>query len=346
MRISDGGRIPHPVGDGGANRLSLTLAMSEYEHSRDLMEGLIRPQGIALTPLVLPIEEMAHRYLKYFEFDMAETSFAKYVSLVGAGDAPIVAIPAFPARLFRHSAIYIRKDSSIASPRDLMGRRVGIAEWAQTAGLYVRGLLSEYYGVALDRIEWIQAAVNQPGRVEKVKLNLPESIRYTPRPDSCISDMLASGEIDAAISARPPNSFRSGDKGVVRLFPDFRAEEEAYHRNTGIFPIMHVVTIRRAVLERYPWVAANMMTAFGAAKDAAVERVREITTSRLPLPWGAAIAEEMTQRFGGDLWPYGVEANRHTLDAFCRFAHSQFLTPSLLTLEDLFPAEVIEAVRV
>ena len=346
MRISEGARGVEQVSAAGPTRLELTLAMSEYEHSRDLMEGLVRPQGIALTPLILPIEEMAYRYLKHLEFDASETSFAKYVSLVGAGAAPIVAIPVFPARLFRHSAIYLRRDSGIASPRDLEGRRVGIAEWAQTAGVYVRGMLAEHYGVTLDRIEWIQAAVNQPGRIEKVKLNLPSSLSYTPRPDSCLSDMLASGEIDAAISARPPDSFRRGDVGVTRLFPDFRAVEEAYHAATGIFPIMHVVSIRRAVLERHPWVAANLLTAFTAAKDAAVERVREITTSRIPLPWGAALAEEMAQRFDGDLWPYGVEPNRRTLQAFCRFAHAQSLTPALLTPEDLFPEEVIGSARV
>lgn len=346
MNISNPARVPALSTNGGPAQLNLTLAMSEYDHCRDLMEGRVRPQGIELLPLTLPIEEMAFRYLKHLEFDMAETSFAKFITLVGNGSAPIVAIPVFPARLFRHSAIYLRKGSGIRTPQDLMGRKVGIAEWAQTAGVYVRGMLSEHYGVDLERIEWVQAAVNEPGRVEKVKFTLPPSIRYSSRPDSCLSDMLASGEIDAAISARPPESFRRGDPGIERLFPDFRREEEAYRQATGIFPVMHVVTIRRAVLESHPWVAMSMLKAFTAAKDASVERVREITTSRFPLPWGAAFASDMVDLFGEDLWPYGVEPNRLTLDAFCRFAHSQHLTPSLLTSNDLFPQEVLEMARI
>ena len=322
------------------------MAISEYEHARDLVEGLVRPQGIALTSLVLPIEEIAFRHLKNFEFDIAETSFAKYVAMAGAGESPIVGIPVFPARLFRHSSIYVSKDSGITDAKGLEGRTVGIPEWAQTAGVYMRGMLSEYYGVALDRIQWIQASVNEPGRIEKVKLHLPPSIRYEARPDKSLSDMLASGEIDAALSARPPKSFLRGDSKVVRLFPDFRADEEAYFKATGIFPIMHLMSMRRSVFDAYPWVARNMMTAFEAAKDAAVTRMCEITTSRLPLPWGAALADEVAAKLGGDLWPYGVNANRHTLGAFCRFAHDQFVTPSLLAVEDLFPRELIDSAKV
>lgn len=339
-------RPPRRSSTTGPARLDLTLAMSGYEHVRDLTSGVVQPQGISFTPLTLPIEEIHYRFLRNVEFDVAEASFAKYISMVASGTTPIVAIPVFPARMFRHSAIYVRKGSGISAPGDLEGRRVGIPEWAQTAGVYLRGLLSEHYGVALDRIGWVQAGVNRPGRVEKVRLELPAGYHYEPRPTDCLSDMLVTGEIDAAFSARPPAAYLRGDPAVVRLFPDFRAEEEAYHRATGIFPIMHVVAVRRAVLEEAPWVAGNLLTAFEVAKDAAVELLREITTSRLPLPWGAALAEEMTERMGGDLWPYGVEPNRHTLEAFCRFAHDQFLTPNRLAVEDLFPAEVLSTYRV
>ncbi len=339
-------RMPPVVSGPGGAQLHLTLAISEYEHARDLASGLIQPDGIALTALILPIEEKAFRWLRNDEFDVAETSFAKFVTLAGTGKSPIVGLPVFLARLFRHSSIYVRRDSGIGSPKDLEGRSVGIPEWAQTAGVYVRGMLSDHYGVALDRVRWVQASVNEPGRVEKVKFSLPAAMHYEARPQASLSDMLASGEIDAALSARPPRSFLAGHPDIVRLFPDFRKDEVAYFEATRIFPIMHIVSMRRAVFEAYPWTARNLLTAFERSKDAAVARIREITTSRIPLPWGAAIAAEMEVKMGGDLWPYGVEANRHTLEAFCGFAHAQYLTPTLLTPEDLFPKEVIASYKV
>jgi 4,5-dihydroxyphthalate decarboxylase len=337
---------PHFIERGGRTLLNLTLAMTEYEHTRDLTNGLVQPQGIALTPLTLPVEQIFHRYLGNFEFDVAEASFAKYSSMVTGGDSPLVGIPVFPSRVFRHSALYVRSDSGIASPKDLEGRRVGVPEWAQTAGVYFRGVLSEYYDVALDRIHWVQAGVNQPGRAEKARLSLPPSIHYESRPDSSLTEMLRSGEIDAALTARPPDNFVQGEAGIVRLFPDYRVAEEAYFEATAIFPIMHVITIRRALFEAHPWIAMNLQTAFEAAKDAAVERLRDIAVSRVPLPWGAAIAEEMSRRFSDDFWPYGVDRNRPTLEAFCRFAHQQHITPRLLTVDDLFPREVRATAKV
>jgi 4,5-dihydroxyphthalate decarboxylase len=346
MKPDSGARAPHYVQASGPARLGLTLAMTGYDHVRDLTDGLVQPQGIALTPLILPIEEIFFRQLKNLEFDIAETSFAKYLSLTAAGDAPIVGIPVFPSRVFRHSAIYLRTDSGISDPKGLEGRTVGIPEWAQTAGVYVRGLLAEYYDVQLERIRWVQAGVNQPGRQEKATLSLPASVQYESRPDKSLSEMLLSGEIDAAITARPPDCYLADDPRVVRLFPAYRAEEQAYFQATGIFPIMHVVTIRRGVLDADPWVAMNMLTAFEAAKNAAVDRLRDITASRIALPWGAVLAEEIGGQMGGDLWPYGVEPNRTTLDAFCRFAYDQHITPALLRAEELFPVEVRHMARV
>ena len=339
-------RPPSFVRGAGDARVHLTLAISEYEHVRDLTSGLIRPAGIALNTLVLPIEELAYRYFKNLEFDVAESSFAKFITLTAAADPPIVGIPVFPARLFRHSAIYVRTDRGIAAPRDLEGKTVGLPEWAQTAGVYVRGMLADQYGLALDKVRWVQAGVNESGRTEKVRFELPAHYHYEARSEASISDMLVSGEIDAAITAKPPASFIDARAPVARLFPDFQRVEQDYFDATGIFPIMHLVSMRRAVFDACPWVARSLQTAFGAAKDAAVARAREITTSRLPLPWGAAFAAEMTEKMGGDLWPYGVEANRATLDSFCRYAHQQFLTPSLLSADDLFPAEVLADARV
>ena len=263
-------RLPQFVAGPNGSNLALTLALSDYDHARDLTGGLIRPEGVALTSLILPIEEMAYRWLKNWEFDAAETSFAKFVTLAGSGSSPLVGLPVFLVRTFRHASIYIRRNSGIVAPKDLEGRSVAIPEWAQTAGVYVRGMLSEHHGVELDKVQWIQAGVNEPGRVEKVKFALPPGISYESRPDRSISEMLLSGEVDAAITARPPNCFVRGDPQVARLFPDFKSQEEAYFGVTRIFPIMHIVALRRPVFEAYPWVARSLLTAFERAKDASV----------------------------------------------------------------------------
>jgi 4,5-dihydroxyphthalate decarboxylase len=273
-------------------------------------------------------------------------SFGKYIGYASQGNSPFVGIPVFPSRVFRHSAFYTRTDRGIATPKDLEGKRVGIPEWAQTAGIYARGYLEETAGVDLTKIEWVQAGMNEAGREEKVEFKLPPGIRYEQRRDTSVSAMLLSGEIDAAISARVPNAFESGGGKIVRLFPEVRAEEMRYYAATGIYPIMHVIAMRRAVFERYPWVAMNLFKAFDEARHRSLERIRDLTASRIPVPWAAAIADEWAKGFGSDPFPYGLDNNRKTLDAFCRFAHAQGVTARRLSPDDLFPKEVRASVRV
>src|SRR5262245_12880857 len=213
------------IHEGGTARLHLTMAVADYDHVRDLVHGLVPTEGIALTALVLQVEEIFHRFIKHLEWDVSEVSFAKYTSLTAQGAAPMVAIPVFPSRVFRHSSLYVRTDRGIAGPKDLEGRTVGIPEWAQTAGIYARGLLAEYYGVDLRKIRWVQAGVNQPGRAEKVDLKLPAGIRYEARPEQSLSELLRTGEIDAVMTARVPAAFSQGLANIGRLFPDYRTEE-------------------------------------------------------------------------------------------------------------------------
>ncbi len=267
-------------------------------------------------------------------------SFAKYVSLTASGNAPMIAIPVFPSRVFRHSAIYIQKNSGISDASQLNGRTIGIPEWAQTAGVYVRGLLSEFYGVDISSINWIQAGVNQPGRKEKVKLSLPQGINYSSRHDASLNEMLLSGDIDAAITARPPQAFYDEDSAIQRLFPDSRAEEKKFLTETGIFPIMHVIVIRRDVFEADRWIAMNLYQAFEEAKNRSLERLKDITASSIPLPWQAGYVEEVINTFGESFWPYGIQDNLPTLRAFCRYAAEQGVASRELTPEDLFPQEV------
>jgi 4,5-dihydroxyphthalate decarboxylase len=310
-------------------KLPLTLAISPYDHVRDL-----RAQGIDLTVLELAIEEIFYRFTRFREWDVSEMSFAKVVSALSQPAPDIVAIPVFPSRVFRHSAVY----SKLKDPKELQGKRVGIPEWAQTAGIYVRGLLQHEYGVDLARIDWVQAGVREPGRVEKVALKLPPGVRITPAPDKTLAAMLASGELDAVISARDP--------GGPRLFPNYLEVEEAYFRKTRIFPIMHVVVLRREVYERDRWIAMNLFKAFEEAKHASQARITEIGLSHVPMPWLAEHARRWREIAGGDSWPYGIEGNRPTLEAFLQYAHEQGVATRRLRAEELFAPETLERAKI
>jgi 4,5-dihydroxyphthalate decarboxylase len=326
-------------------RLILALAISDYDHVRDLMTGVVRPQGIELLPLSLSIEEIFHRFTRYREWEVSEMSMAKYSSLVSQGDPGLSAIPVFPSRVFRHSSIYIRRGGAVREPSDLRGKRVGLPEWAQTAAVYSRGLLTEEYGIPLQDIEWIQAGVNEPGRVEKVALKLPEGVRCRPRPDSSLDQMLRGGEVDAVLSAHAPQSFEDGNPDIVRLFPDYRPLEEAYYRKTGIFPIMHTVVLRRDVYEKNPWIARALYTGFRAAKNLCLARYSSNTFNNhtiFGLPWITPHVVSVQAEMGKDWWPYGVAANRKVLDAFLKYHHEQGLSQRLHTPEEMFVRETME----
>jgi 4,5-dihydroxyphthalate decarboxylase len=328
------------------NEVPLTLAISPYDHVADLVTGKIVPEGIRLTCLTLPVEEIFFRFLKYREWDVSELSFAKYASLISQGDDSLTAIPVFPSRIFRHSSIYVRRDGPVRTPQDLAGKRIGLPEWAQTAAVYSRGFMMHQYGIDLTGIDWVQAGVNEPGRAEKVVLNLPPGIRLTPQPAGTLSRMLADGEIDAVLSAHPPECFESGHPNVTRLFEDYITAEADYYRDTGIFPIMHVLAVKRTLVQAQPWIAMSLLKAFEEAKRRSVARALEITAPRFPIPWCFEHARRAQSLFGSDYWPYGVEGNRTTLAAFLQYAYEQGVCHRHLAPEDLFPGPVMQRVRI
>ena len=313
--------------------LPLSLAVGTYDHVRDL-----QPRGIALNTINLRIEEIFFRFTKFREWDASEMSFGKVVALMADPDPAIIALPVFVSRVFRHSAIYVRKGAGIAKPKDLEGKRVGVPEWAQTAGIYVRGLLAHEYGVDLRSIAWTQAGVGEPGRIEKVKLHLPDGLRVTPAPDRSLAGMLAKGDLDAVISARDP--------GGERMFADYPAAEAAYFRKTRIFPIMHVVVLRRDVYQRDRWIAMNLLQAFEEAKNLSLARAAEIGVSCVPLPWVSDHARRWRELAGEDFWPYGIEPNRPTLEAFVQYAHEQGVCARRLQVEELFAPETRERAKI
>lgn len=326
--------------------IQISLAIGDYDHVRDLALGQVQAGGVDITYLNLPVEEIFYRFTKFREWDVSEMSFGKYVSLISQNDATITAIPVFPSRVFRLSSLYVRRAGRVRGPRDLAGKRVGIPEWAQSAAIYTRGYIAHELGIPLNEIDWYQAGVNEPGRVEKVALQLPEGVRYASVADRSLSEMLLSGDLDVVMSARPPTPFTQGHADVVRLFPDYREVEEAYWRKTRIFPIMHIVALRCELLERNPWLAMNLLKGFEEAKRRSLARATDITASHYPLPWGFDYAARCREMFGADFWPYGIEPNRITLEAFLQFAHEQGVCHRRVTVEELFPAEVLSRFRV
>jgi 4,5-dihydroxyphthalate decarboxylase len=328
------------------NEVPLTLAISPYDHVEDLVAGRITLDGIRLTCLTLPIEEIFFRFLKYREWDVSELSFAKYASLISQGDDSLTAIPVFPSRIFRHSSIYVRRDGPVRGPRDLAGKRIGLPEWAQTAAVYSRGFMAHQYGIDLADIDWVQAGVNEPGREEKVALNLPPGIHLTPAPTKVLSRMLIEGEVDAVLSAHAPACFEDGHPNVMRLFEDYMTVEAEYYRETGIFPIMHVVALKRALVDGQPWIAMSLLKGFEEAKRRSVARALEVTASRFPIPWCFEHTRRAQELFGEDHWPYGVDGNRTTLKAFLQYAYEQGVCHRQLRPEDLFPHQVMSRTRV
>ncbi|MFM1815179.1 MAG: hypothetical protein RLZ98_1874 [Pseudomonadota bacterium] len=319
------------------NEVELTFAMGDYDHMADIMNGEVRATGIKLIPLQMEIEEIFYRFTIHREWDVSEMSMGKYVSLVSQGD-PIVALPVWVSRVFRHASFYVRKDGPVQSEKDLAGARIGLPEWAQTAAVYSRGLISDEFGVPLKDVKWVQAGINQPGRVEKVELKLPAGITIDRRPNDTLSDMLVSGEIDVAMCAREPNCFAQRHPNIRRLFPDYLERETDYYKRTGIFPIMHVVALKKSVLDRYPWVAMNLYKAFDEARARSIARARDTTAARYPMAWHFTHYERMEGIFGEDVWPYGVEPARKTLEAFVAWAYEQGLCHRPVTVDELFPS--------
>lgn len=325
-------------------RLRLTLACGDYDRTRALEEGTIRPDGIDLTYLRLPVEETFFRMSRHREFEVAEMSLSTYVVSLQQDPPPFIALPVFPSRMFRHGSIYVNEGAGIAAPDDLRGKTVGTPEYQLTAGVWIRGILADQHDVPVDSVTYLVGGQERPGRPEKTALHLPERIRVRRIPaDATLSAMLAEGRIAALCTPRLPSPFLRRDPRVRRLFPDVIAAEQAYYAATGLFPIMHVVVVRRDVYEAAPWVAQSLYKAFELAKAEAAERLYDTTALRFMLPWLTQQLEQARQLLGDDYWSYGLPANRDTLATFLRYHHQQGLSPRPLRPEELFAREATES---
>ena len=328
-------------------KLRLTLACWNYDRTRALLDGRVQPDGIDLNYLNLPVEETFFRLLRHKEFDVAEISLSSYVMSLFHADRPFIAIPVFPSRCFRHSSIYVHTASGIREPKDLVGKRVGTPEYQMTAAVWIRGILADEHGVPVNSVVYFTGGEEEPGRPEKLPLDLPPDIRVERiGPEQTLSSMLARGDIDALYTARMPSTFRSGDGSVKRLFEDFPSIERSYFRRTGVFPIMHTVVVRRAVYERDPWVAQSLHKAFCAAQQETYADLSQTAALKTMLPWLTAHVEETRREMGEDFWPYGVERNRRTLTMFLRYSYEQALAKQLLQPEQLFAPETLESFKI
>lgn len=316
-------------------QLPISLACGPYDRTRALMTGEVPVEGCRVNYISLSPEEVFFRAFGHAEFDVAELSFSTYLIQTAKGECEYVGIPAFVSRLFRHSAFYVRTDR-ISSPQALRGARVGVPEYQVTAAVWARGILKDEYGVRPSEIDWVTGGVEEGGRTEKVKIELPADIRIRHCDGPPLGQLLAEGELDAILAPRPPSVFRNGAPNIGRLFPDYRSAEAAYFKKTGIFPIMHIVGVRKSLAEQNPWLPGSLMKAMETSRLRCLDALSDPTAVQIMLPWLVAETEVTRKIMGEDYWSYGVEKNRKTIETLLQYHHDQGLSHRLLSIEEIF----------
>jgi 4,5-dihydroxyphthalate decarboxylase len=330
-----------------SQKLHLTLACWGYDRIEALASRAVQPDGIELTVLNQQVEETFFRMMRHAEYDVAEMSLSSYTVSLSRPDPKFIAIPVFPSRLFRHSSIYVSQRSGIREPKDLIGKKVGVPEYQLTAPVWVRGILSDEYGVTAQNVEHLTGGIETPGRVEKLALNLPPGISVSNiGGQRTLNGMLLDGGIDAMFTPRAPSCLQTHPQEIRRLFENYAEVERDYYRRTRIFPIMHTVVIRRELYRKHPWVAQNLFKAFQEAQRRTYADLNETAALKVMLPWLTAHVEDAKRELGDDWWSYGLAKNRHVLDTFLRYHHEQGLSPTRLAPQDLFAPETLESVLV
>jgi len=316
-------------------RLQLSLAVGDYDRTRPLLDGRVRIDGVDAVPLALTPEEIFFAAFRHQSFDICELSFSSYLVQTAAGHCPYVGVPVFPSRAFRHAALHVRKDR-IRCPEDLKGRRVGVPEYQLSANVWARALLADDHGVQPEDIIWVRGGIVEPARPEKLRLALPPGVRVEQAPEGqTISALLDRGEIDGFIAPRAPHG-TDGNPDVGWLFDDPTAAARDYYARTGIFPIMHLVGVRRRLAEAHPWLPAAVMKAFQAAKGWSLEQLEDTSATKVTLPFVEEQLKRARSLMGHDFWPYGVDPNRRTLEAFARHHHAQGLSARQVAVDEMF----------
>ncbi|MGE8366260.1 ABC transporter substrate-binding protein [Cupriavidus sp.] len=324
-------------------KLRLSVAMGDYDRTRALLDGCIQIDGVDPVYMTLTPEEMFFRAMRSQDFDISELSFSSYLVKHSRGDCPYIAVPVFLSRAFRHTSIYVRKDR-IKRPEDLKGCRIGIPEYQLTALVWARAILQDEYGIHPSDVTWVRGGIDTPGRPEKIKLQLPPDVRVEPAPEGrTISDMLDRGEIDGFIAPRPPGATALRNENVAWLFDDPTVEAKDYFRRTGVFPIMHVVGVRKTLAQAHPWLPGAVFKAFSQSKDHALEQLSDTSATKVTMPFVEEMLKAARETLGEDYWSYGVQANRRTLETFVRHHHGQGLSERLVPVEDIFHPSTYES---
>ena len=326
--------------------LQLTLSLGPSDKVAAIFDGRVSVEGCSLSLFPLGPEEAFQRAFLNEDFDITELSASSAIVAVARGQNKYIALPIFLSRAFRHSAFYIRTDRNIRVPQDLRGKIVGVPEYQMTAALWARGVLSDEFGVLPQDIRWRNGGLNVPGRGERVPIKLPDSIELQAVPAThTLSDMLEQGELDAIISARPPNCFVKRCANVGLLFPNYRSHEEAYFRKTGIFPIMHILAVRRSLIEQHRWLANSVIKAFHEAKRLAYASMEEMAVLPTMLPWLQDDVERVRAVMGDDYWSYGFEKNKSSIEAMFRYSVEQGLSERQLTANEFFATGTLSSIH-
>jgi 4,5-dihydroxyphthalate decarboxylase len=327
--------------------VSLTLACGNYDRTRAIMDGRVRIEGCEINYIPLEPEEVFFRAARHEEFDIAELSFNSYILQTSRGESRYIGIPAFVSRCFRHSMIYVRTDRGLREPADLKSKLVGVPEYQLTALVWLRGILEEQYGIKPSDIHWRSGGQEQPGRKERARINLPKEIDLQSiPPGETLVSMLLAGKLDAVMTARAPSCFLNKAPNIDRMFPNHREVEQAYYKKTGLYPIMHLIGIRKSLAAEYPWLAVSAFKAFVQAKAAAMYDLRTLAAPNLMLPWTEAETLETMALMGNDFWRYGVEENRREIETLARYSHQQGLAERIVPVEEMFAASTFELSRI
>ncbi|QYD73238.1 ABC transporter substrate-binding protein [Paraburkholderia edwinii] len=326
------------------SKLQLSVAVGPYDRMRPLVDGEVQIEGVDPTFMLQEPEEIFFRALRHADYDICELSLSSYSVKTAAGTSAYVAIPVFPSRAFRHTSVYVNANAGINKPEDLKGKRIGVPEYQLTANVWVRLFLEEEYGVKASDVTWVRGGYEDPTRVEKISLNLPEDVELANAPEGkAISGMLDAGEIDALIGPRAPSCFERGSPNVKYLFDDPQAEAAAWYRKTRLFPIMHTLGIRRTLVEQHPWLPMSVMKAFEKSKAIALHRLTDTSATKVTLPFIETQLRAARALMGDDFWSYGFAANEHTLNRFLAQHHAEGLSSRLLEAKDLFHPASLES---
>jgi 4,5-dihydroxyphthalate decarboxylase len=324
-------------------KLQLSVAMGDYDRTRALYDGRVQFDGVDPVYMLLNPEEMFFRAMRSRDFDIAELSFSSYLVKHSRGESPYIAVPVFLSRAFRHTSIYVRRDR-IRKPEQLRGCRIGVPEYQLTAIVWARALLQDEYGVKPSDCTWVRGGIDTPGRPEKIRLELPPDVRLESAPEGkTITQLLDEGGIDAFIAPRPPGASALRNPDVGWLFDDPTAAATDFYRRTGVFPIMHVLGIRKELAQMHPWLPGAALKAFTQSKQAALELLGDTSATKVTLPFVEEQLQSARELMGDDFWSYGVAPNRLTLETFLRHHHSQGLSPRRLALDELFHPATYES---